>query len=624
MGDIRTSANASFRDYVTDGLPASGANKPIKSAIRAWGGVIEDRVDDVEAIAMAAAAGLNWTSEIIRVRSTGNVTIASELENGDTLNGVTLATGDHVFLGSQTTASENGLYTVVAAGAASRATFADSAAELARIAFLVSEGTTGAGERWTLPLAAADITVGTTTLTFARVGVEVSVSTEVSDARSNRGSLAARLNTIETRVAPVFRSTVTSSLLTSTILEAQVWGAWDYEDFYINVEFFDFADGVTDKRAQVNVHNSAGTVIANWSRGAINPAAAPEWVFATRVVNGSVQADYQGIVVAFRIDWDAVTAAGWNDALTTFTSAAEAGLERANNYPPSELERFITDFAPYATTTAGTGGTQATVAAAVAALHLSDGTVISRSTFPNSDLSNPATPRQVLVVDAAHDEAITPVTISTIQNGLILPNWSELRAPAGARLYVAAGGDAPVIEMNRPGRICGGFKIENLGDGYGVHIDPDNLTRRAVASPLVLRYRDCFLVEDADIVVHGTASTAIGIGGAIGNGMKALFRRCNFTRGAGTAPLVVFHTTPDTTDAGELGFEECYFEAAHVAVQLLKKHATPTGLRHKVWFRNCEGGAVEAADPDAIGGTLPFVRAGAVTGFTSVSAGLDP
>ena len=180
MGAIRTSANSTFRDFVTDGVPASGANEPLKSSVRTTFGAIEDAVDTATALASSAAVGLKWTSESIRVRSTANVVIASALENGDTLNGVTLATGNHVFLGSQTAPAENGIYTVVASGAASRATFADAAAELAYIAFVIREGTVGAGERWTLPLASSAITVGTTSLVFAQIGIEVDLAADVA------------------------------------------------------------------------------------------------------------------------------------------------------------------------------------------------------------------------------------------------------------------------------------------------------------------------------------------------------------------------------------------------------------------------------------------------------------
>jgi len=197
MGNIRTSANASIRDYVLDGVPGSGSHEPIKSEVRATFGVVEDRIDDVEAVATAAVAGVQFTTNAIRVRSTGNVVIATALENGDTINGVVLATGNHVFLGSQTAPAENGIYTVPASGAASRATFADSAAELARIGFLVQGGTVGAGERYMLPLAAADITLGTTALNFAQIGIEVSVAAEVVAARGSEASLSARLAEIE-------------------------------------------------------------------------------------------------------------------------------------------------------------------------------------------------------------------------------------------------------------------------------------------------------------------------------------------------------------------------------------------------------------------------------------------
>lgn len=166
----RAAARTFLRDFVIDGVPASGANEPSKSEGRATFALYADAIDSA---AELAEAGVRFATQTIRVRSTANVAIASALENGDTLNGVTLATGDHVFLGSQTAPAENGLYTVVASGAASRATFADSAAELARIGFLVVEGTAGAGERWTLPMDVEDITLGSTALVFARIAVEV-------------------------------------------------------------------------------------------------------------------------------------------------------------------------------------------------------------------------------------------------------------------------------------------------------------------------------------------------------------------------------------------------------------------------------------------------------------------
>jgi hypothetical protein len=112
-------------------------------------------------------AGLR-TRAVARVASTANVTIASALENGDTLDGVTLVTGDRVLLKDQSTASQNGLYTVVASGAASRDTEFDTISELAGQLILVSEGTTHADD---LFLCTTDIsaTLGSSSILYTQV-----------------------------------------------------------------------------------------------------------------------------------------------------------------------------------------------------------------------------------------------------------------------------------------------------------------------------------------------------------------------------------------------------------------------------------------------------------------------
>jgi hypothetical protein len=112
-------------------------------------------------------AGLSW-KQAVRAATTANGTLASAYENGDTIDGVTLATGDRILIKNQTTASENGIYTVNASGAPTRATDADSGAELVNATVYVSEGTTNADTQWTCTTNAT-ITVGTTSLTFAQL-----------------------------------------------------------------------------------------------------------------------------------------------------------------------------------------------------------------------------------------------------------------------------------------------------------------------------------------------------------------------------------------------------------------------------------------------------------------------
>lgn len=55
MGDIATSGAAAFRDYVTDGVPSSGINSPLKGDVR-------DLFDDIDALTLAFqdSAGLYW------------------------------------------------------------------------------------------------------------------------------------------------------------------------------------------------------------------------------------------------------------------------------------------------------------------------------------------------------------------------------------------------------------------------------------------------------------------------------------------------------------------------------------------------------------------------------------
>lgn len=93
-------------------------------------------------------AGLRWKTPV-RAASTANGTLASAFENADTLDGVTLATGDRILLKDQTDQKENGIYTVNATGAPTRATDADSTAELNAATVFVLSGTVNADKAFT-------------------------------------------------------------------------------------------------------------------------------------------------------------------------------------------------------------------------------------------------------------------------------------------------------------------------------------------------------------------------------------------------------------------------------------------------------------------------------------------
>lgn len=99
----------------------------------------------------------------VRATTTGPITLSGT----QTIDGVAVIAGDRVLVKDQTTAAQNGIY-VVAAGAWSRATDADSDAKVTAGLFtFVEEGTANADSGWVLTTN-APVTLGTTSLTFTQ------------------------------------------------------------------------------------------------------------------------------------------------------------------------------------------------------------------------------------------------------------------------------------------------------------------------------------------------------------------------------------------------------------------------------------------------------------------------
>jgi hypothetical protein len=115
----------------------------------------------------SVAQGLDVKASV-RVATTAAVTLSTDLENGDTLDGVTLATGDRVLVKNQSTGSENGIYVVKASGAPDRALDANSNADVTSGMFtFVEQGTVNGNSGWVLTTD-NPITLDTTALTFAQ------------------------------------------------------------------------------------------------------------------------------------------------------------------------------------------------------------------------------------------------------------------------------------------------------------------------------------------------------------------------------------------------------------------------------------------------------------------------
>ena len=129
LGDISTQAasNVAITGGSITGLGSPSNNSDV---------AIKSYVDNL-------VTGLK-TRIIVRAATTGNISLSSDLQNGDTLDGVTLATNDKVLIKSQSDNTQNGIYKVVASGTASRDPDFDTVDELAGQMIIVKEGSVNA------------------------------------------------------------------------------------------------------------------------------------------------------------------------------------------------------------------------------------------------------------------------------------------------------------------------------------------------------------------------------------------------------------------------------------------------------------------------------------------------
>lgn len=110
--------------------------------------------------------GASQLAPSVRVATTTSGTLSSSFENGDTVDGVTLATGDRILIKNQSTASENGIYVVAASGSPSRASDMFTGSSVSGTIVGVQAGTTNAGRLFVCTNAAGSDIVGTSSLTF--------------------------------------------------------------------------------------------------------------------------------------------------------------------------------------------------------------------------------------------------------------------------------------------------------------------------------------------------------------------------------------------------------------------------------------------------------------------------
>ena len=84
----------------------------------------------------------------VRVATTAAGTLATSFANGQTVDGVTLATGDRILIKNQASPAENGIYTVNSSGAPTRAVDFDAWSEIPGGFVFAEEGTANADTGW--------------------------------------------------------------------------------------------------------------------------------------------------------------------------------------------------------------------------------------------------------------------------------------------------------------------------------------------------------------------------------------------------------------------------------------------------------------------------------------------
>ena len=113
----------------------------------------------------ATSQGLDVKDSCVAA-TTGNITISTALNNGDTLDGVTLSTNDRVLVKDQSTASQNGIYIVGSSPA--RADDLAAGSDAAGMFTFVEQGTVNADNGFVCTSNKGSAVVGSNNLTFAQ------------------------------------------------------------------------------------------------------------------------------------------------------------------------------------------------------------------------------------------------------------------------------------------------------------------------------------------------------------------------------------------------------------------------------------------------------------------------